>query len=77
MKAVNKTLSSKNLDNDFILLSLLMFLIVNPGEVFEKEFFIDLISLDDILQRAKAREATAYAGGAPVQKKPGGFGCGL
>ena len=77
MKAVNKTLSSRNLDNDFILLSLLMFLNVNPGEFFDKEFFIKLIGVDNIFQRTKARETTAYAGGAPVQKKPGGFRCGF
>jgi hypothetical protein len=77
MKAVNKTHNTRNLDKGFTLLSLLRFLNVDPGEFFEKEFFIKMISLDNIFQRAKARETTAYAGGVPVQKKPGGFGCGL
>ena len=77
MKAVNKTLSSRNLANDFIWFSLLMFLNGDFCEFFDKEFFIKLISIDDVFQRTKARETTAYAGGAPVQKKPGGFRCGF
>jgi hypothetical protein len=54
-----------------------MFLNGDFGEFFEKEFFIKLISVDDVFQRTKARETTAYAGGMTVNKKPGGFGCGL
>ncbi len=54
-----------------------MFLNGDPGEFFDKEFFIKLIGIDDIFQRAKARKTTAYAGGMTVNKKPGGFGCGL
>jgi hypothetical protein len=77
MKAVNKTLSSRNLANDFILLSLLIFLNGDFCEVFEKEFFIKFISVDDIFQRAKARKTTAYAGGMPVNKKPDRIGCGF
>ena len=54
-----------------------MFLNGDFGEFFDKEFFIKLIGVDDVFQRTKARETTAYAGGVPVKKKPGGFGCGL
>jgi hypothetical protein len=77
MKAVNKTLSSRNLADDFILLSLLMFLNGDFGEFFDKEFFIKLIGVDDVFQRTKARKTTAYAGGMTVNKKPGSFGRGL
>jgi hypothetical protein len=54
-----------------------MFLNGDFGEFFDKEFFIKLIGIDDIFQRAKARETTADAGGVPVQKKPGSFGRGF
>ena len=50
---------------------------IDFGEFFEKEFFIKLIGVDDIFQRAKTRKATAYAGGVPVKKKPDRFGCGF
>jgi hypothetical protein len=77
MKAVNKTVNIRSLTNDFILLSLLMFLSVDLGEFFEKELSIKVIGVDDIFQRTKARETTAHTGGVPVNEKPGGFGCGL
>jgi hypothetical protein len=54
-----------------------MFLNGDFGEFFDKEFFIKLIGVNDIFQRAKARETAADAGGVPVEKKPGGFGCGF
>ena len=54
-----------------------MFLNGDFGEFFDKEFFIKLIGVDDIFQRAKARKTAAHAGGVPVNKKPDSFGCGL
>jgi hypothetical protein len=54
-----------------------MFLINEFAEVFEKQFFIKLVRVDDIFQRAKASEAAAYAGSVPVKKKPDRIGCGL
>jgi hypothetical protein len=54
-----------------------MFLNGDFGKFFDKEFFIKFIRVDDVFQRTKAREAAADAGGMPVNKKPGGFGCGL
>ena len=54
-----------------------MFLNGDFGEFFDKELFIKLIGIDDIFQRAKTREATAYAGGVPVNKKSDSLGCGL
>jgi hypothetical protein len=47
------------------------------GEVFAKAFFIKLVCVNDIFQRAKTREAAAHAGSVPVKKKPDRIGCGL
>ena len=67
-------LSSRNLANDFILLSLLMFLNGDFGEFFEKELFIKVIGVDDIFQCTKACETTANAAGVLVKKKSRSFG---
>jgi hypothetical protein len=54
-----------------------MFLNTDLREFFDKEFLIKLIGVDDIFQRAKARETTADAGSVPVKKKSRSFGRGL